>query len=122
MHVYGNDAIGEPYPLFDFMEVPIIGKCKADLRQHFVRWSLDNVSLRRAGLISGRAWVFLAVDVTSVVMFPMETVHLQKHAAFSYVCAGHWQEDANDRNKGGRINQEKNEQQEAKTYQRDQVR
>lgn len=73
---------GQPYPLFDLMEVPIIGKWKADLRQRFLRWRLDNVSLWGACLMAVDS-PRTSADASSsspmpAVMFSRGTVHQQR--------------------------------------------
>lgn len=46
----------QPYPLFDFVEVPIIGEWKADLRQHFLRWCSGSISLWGVAPLCIRRW------------------------------------------------------------------
>lgn len=79
----------QPYPLFDLMEVPIIGKWKADLRQRSLRWFLDNVSLWGARLLARRSMHVVSLadfmppicpgpDGMSAVMFSRGTEHRWK--------------------------------------------
>lgn len=49
---------GQPYPLFESKEVPIIGKQRTDPCRDSLLWSLGNVSLRRSRPIIGCASLF----------------------------------------------------------------
>lgn len=79
---------GQPYPLFDFMEVPIISKWKADLRLFYVSaQTLSNCgTIWSLGKCQFSTWacrcVFLCIchscpvfRLTSAIMFSSGTVH-----------------------------------------------